>query len=121
MRSADRIIFLIACPILLVLQIIIVCMFIQNQSSFTKPGNIFFALVILEIGLNLHLFISSSMYLYLFCSLLYGMLRINANKFPNSMFKSRFHTSTITNKSFFLSFYISFLCCFHYSVYAQEK
>lgn len=73
MHSADKSIFLIACPILLILQIIIVSMFVKNQSLFTKPGNIFFALVILEIGLNLHLIASSSIG-FLICSLLYGEL-----------------------------------------------
>ena len=78
MHSADKSIFLIACPILLILQIIIVSMFVKNhQSLFTKPGNIFFALVILEIGLNLHLIASSSIG-FLICSLLYGELQLYA-------------------------------------------
>lgn len=59
MREVDRFIFLIACPILLVFQIVILTMFIKNQPLLTKPGNIFFALVVLEVGLNLHLICSS--------------------------------------------------------------
>lgn len=60
LRLPDRIIILSLCPILLVFQIIIIVMFLRHTSLLIKPGNVFFVLVLIEAGLNIHLIVTAS-------------------------------------------------------------
>lgn len=60
MHNIDRFAFLVACPVLLVFQVLFLVTYRRSSQLLAKPGNIFCGLVVIELALNVHLLANAS-------------------------------------------------------------
>jgi hypothetical protein len=60
LHDVDRYLFLVLCPIVFTLQILILCIYRKYSQLMQKPKNVFFGIVVFELLINLHFFTTAS-------------------------------------------------------------
>ena len=60
LHDVDRYLFLVLCPMVFSLQILILCIYKKYSQLMQKPKNVFFGIVVFELLINLHFFTTAS-------------------------------------------------------------
>lgn len=63
--------YLVVCPIILFVQVVIILTYVKQRQLRAKPGNIFCAIVSIQTGLNIHLFANACISFYYLFSISY--------------------------------------------------
>lgn len=72
--------YLVVCPIIFFIQVMILATYIKEKQLRAKPGNIFCAILSIETGLNIHLFSNAR---NLFSHLVFHIIWPNDQPMPN--------------------------------------
>lgn len=74
LHDIDRYAFMVLCPFILVLQLMIIAIYYRYSNLMQRPRNIFFGIVVFELLINLHFLATSSTLLSIKSTTLYRTL-----------------------------------------------